>query len=337
MTLNVLCPGGRDPEQHFADGPGTPDSGGHPPVNFHAYAAASGGAFFVDTDNCIAARQAVLVLIRHRLKQTRKAVEAVRSAGLPCLVSWKETGLQQVAAKLDSPQRLAELREIVSLADGVLTPANELLPLYQWAGARSAWFVPTPYPVDVADWDFGLPLAQRHGIFVGTRSFKQGYRHHLHAVMQAATLARQFDCRLTLVSTEGRSGIAMMKAVAGDVKLEIIEPVPYAAFLQMIAGHRIVFQRDGGAVPGQIAGDALLSRTPCVGGNGVVDGLAFPHLSSHGRSADALGAVAESLLTDDDAWRRATGESLRLAQEKLSFAVIARRLREVLASVAHGQ
>ena len=33
MKLAVLNPGGRDPDQLFPDGAGTPEDRGHPPVN----------------------------------------------------------------------------------------------------------------------------------------------------------------------------------------------------------------------------------------------------------------------------------------------------------------
>ena len=41
------------------------------------------------------------------------------------------------------------------------------------------------------------------------------------------------------------------------------------------ARHKIVLQADKSAVPGQVAGDALLCRMPCVGGDGAIDRLAF--------------------------------------------------------------
>jgi hypothetical protein len=43
FRLAVLNPGGRDPNQSFSSGAGTPDAAGHAPVNFHAYAACTNG------------------------------------------------------------------------------------------------------------------------------------------------------------------------------------------------------------------------------------------------------------------------------------------------------
>jgi hypothetical protein len=86
---------------------------------------------------------------------------------------------------------------------------------------------------------------------------------------------------------------------------------------------RVIFQRDTSAVPGQIAGDALLCRLPCVGGNGAVDRDAFGHLSE-----------IEPLLRDDEAWRAAVEESQQRAQAQLSFAAGAERLRIFFAHLA---
>ena len=42
----------------------------------------------------------------------------------------------------------------------------------------------------------------------------------------------------------------------------------YVDYLRVMAAHKIVFQLDTSFVPGQVAGDALICRLPCVGGNG---------------------------------------------------------------------
>ena len=275
MILNVLNPKGRDPEQRFTAGPGSADGSGHPPVNFHAYAACTRGTFHNDTHRCVADRRPILVLIRHRLRQTLNAINEIKKSGLPCFVSWKETGLQQVAAQLDTASRLALFRDIVRHSDAVITPSDELIPLYDWASPTMIHFVPTPYPLEHEAWNFSRPLAERDGIFIGTRSFKHLYRNHLHVVTLAASLARRNQCRLTIVNSEGRSGMHLIEALeVPPDQLNVIERMPYLKYLQTMAEHRLVLQWDSGSVPGQVAGDALLCRMPCVGGNGVVDRLA---------------------------------------------------------------
>ena len=44
FRLTVLNPGGRDREQQFHELP-APEQGAHPPINFHAFAACTLGAF----------------------------------------------------------------------------------------------------------------------------------------------------------------------------------------------------------------------------------------------------------------------------------------------------
>lgn len=334
MNFNVLNPHGRDPEQHFRDGAGDPGDPGHAPVNFHAYAACTDGAFHVDPRRCIEEQRPVLVLIRHRLRQTLKVVQQLKGAGLRCFVCWKETGLQQVAAQLSSPSRLAMFRQIVAAADGVITPNDELIPLYQWAApGRAVHFVPTPYPVTESQWDFSRPFSERAGLFIGTRSFKNLYRTHLSLMALAAMLVREHDCPLTVINTEGRDGRRLIEAFdlpAG--RLNIAEPLPYTGYLKLMASHRLVLQWDLGAVPGQVAGDALLCRMPCVGGNGVIERLAFPSTCGGGRTGETLGLLASALLTDEAAWHDQVDVAGKLAIERLSYPIVARRLAAIAAA-----
>lgn len=52
-----------------------------------------------------------------------------------------------------------------------------------------------------------------------------------------------------------------------------------------MARHKIVLQLDRSHVPGQVAGDALLCRIPCVGGDGAIERITFQKLAA---KAEAL-------------------------------------------------
>ena len=74
MKLAVLNPGGRDPQQSFPDGAGTPDEKLHPPVNYHAFAACTGSS--VTKKDKSAARHAIAasgfaLLMRFKSSQQR--------------------------------------------------------------------------------------------------------------------------------------------------------------------------------------------------------------------------------------------------------------------------
>ena len=59
-------------------------------------------------------------------------------------------------------------------------------------------------------------------------------------------------------------------------KLRLIEKwKAYPDYLRDVARHKIVLQLDRSHVPGQVAGDALLCRIPCVGGDGAIERIAF--------------------------------------------------------------
>ena len=313
MQLAVLNPAGRDREQRFPDGAGAPDARVHAPVNYHAYAACTGGGFFRDAKMIPSEMRAILLLLRSDLKPALAALKTLKAAGLTVAVSWKESGQHQVAKQLDAAANLALFREICALADGALSSTPELVPLYRAAGAKAAEFIPTPYPADDARWDFSRPLAERSGIFIGTREWDVPSRNHAAALLRACSLG----VPVTVFNLDGRTGRKKLDAL-GCASLHVIESrLPYSEYLREMAKCRVVFQLDASAVPGQVAGDALLCRMPCAGGNGAVDQIAF------GDDADV-----ESLLRDDAAWRGAVDASQARALASLSFAAVSPRLRE---------
>ncbi len=331
--LSVLNAGGSDPYQPFPDGAGVPASGGaraHAPVNYHAYAACTRGAFHRKATT-LPPSGPVLVLLRRDLKLALKTVEALKSAKRPVAISLKESGYHQVAAMLSDARRLSQFREVCALADGVISSTPELVPFYRGAGARVVEFIPTPYPVDVSAWDFSRPLRERSGIFIGTREFSVISRQHLAALLAVKGLGAEVP--VTVVNTEGRSGRRQLEAL--DIpRLKIMEGrLDYPAYLSMVARHRVVFQLDRSAVPGQVAGDSLLCGMPCVGGDGAIERTAFTESCGFGRSTTELQELTLRLLKDDEAWTALWSAARQRALEQLSFRAGAGRLSRFVAAL----
>ena len=116
--------------------------------------------------------------------------------------------------------------------------------------------------------------------------------------------------------------------------LRILEKrLPYREYLAEMARHKIVLQADKSSVPGQVAGDALLCRLPCVGGDGAIDRLGFPATSGYGRSLGELPELAARLLSEPKFYGEIVAESQERARERLSFAVVARQLEEFFAKL----
>jgi hypothetical protein len=319
MQLAVLNQSGGDPEQSFLDGAGAPDPRIHPPVNYHAYAACTRGAFFREAKRIPEGMRAVLVLLRSNLKTALTVVKSLKAQDRIVAISCKESGQHQIAMQLDSAAHVAMFRELCALAHGALSSTPELVQLYRAAGARLTEFIPTPYPVDDERWDFSRPLAERSGIFIGTREWQVPSRNHAAALLRACSLG----VPVTVFNHDGRAGRKKLDAI-GCASLRVIESrLPYPDYLREMAKCRVVFQLDSSAVPGQVAGDALLCRMPCIGGNGAVDQVAFSH-----------GANLESLLRDDTAWRDAVKASQVRACEALSFSAGAARLGEFFGALA---
>jgi hypothetical protein len=118
-------------------------------------------------------------------------------------------------------------------------------------------------------------------------------------------------------------------------KLNIINgKQAYIDYLQIVKKHKIILQLDRSGVPGQVAGDALLCRTVCVGGDGVIERIAFPNSCGNGRSFDQILSVATDLVKETS--RRATAimESQWRALERISFRALRPQLAAFFAHIA---
>ena len=101
---------------------------------------------------------------------------------------------------------------------------------------------------------------------------------------------------------------------------------PYPRYLRGVAKHKLIFQLDASAVPGQVAGDALLCRVPCIGGNGTTERLAFPDLCGHGRTTEQLFDLAARLLEHPHDVASVMERAVSDARESLSYVVVAEQL-----------
>ncbi|HEV3410594.1 MAG TPA: hypothetical protein VG095_09880 [Chthoniobacterales bacterium] len=337
FRLNVLNPGGHDPEQDFAQG-ATPDSGAHAPVNFHAYAACTGGTFLREADAAVESQHPVLLLLRGDFRETERALGLLKKARVPVVVSFKETGLHQIADQLSDPARLRRFIRIATEAEGCIAPTPEAADIFRGVRRSSAGvaFIPTPYPLHDPKWDFSRPVEERSGIFVGTREWDVPSRNHFAALAMARELSESTGAHVTVYDFDGRKGARLLRELGfAEGTLQVLtERRGYAHYMGVLAAHRIVFQLDTSFVPGQVAGDALLCRLPCIGGNGAVDRLGHPRTCGHGRSGNRMLDLAAELLNDRRAYEQAIADSQRAAAQYLSFDGIARELEKFYRSIA---
>ena len=336
FKLAILNPKGRDPEQHFPDAAGPPSDTAHAPVNFHAFAACTRGGFFRDDRAIPAGVQAVVLLLRSDLGASRQALLELRATGKTVAISFKEAGAMQIAAQLAKPAQLKLFQEICQRADGAIATTPDAPPLYTAAGARSVEFIPTPYPVEDPAWDFATPLEDRRGIFVGTREFSVPQRNHLAALLTIKTLAESMLEPVTVFNGDGWRGRRMLDRLGfTEGQLHVIEKrLPYPQYLRLVAQHKLVWQLDASAVPGQVAGDALLCRIPCVGGNGATERLVFPDLCGHGRGPEQLFDLAARLLEHPHDCADLIERSCALARDRLSFASVEKQLARFFTRLA---
>jgi hypothetical protein len=329
MKVAVLNPRGHDPDQTFPDFAGAPDERVHAPVNYHAFAACTGGGFYRDWQAIPPDTRAVIVLLTRDLSRAAKAIIGLRRTKRAVVLAWKEAGGHQLADQLASAGRLAFFRELCERSDGAIATTPDLVPLFLWCGAPRVEFIPTPYPVEDARWDFARPEEERRGVLIGTREFFTPTRNHLAALLLIRRLAEGMGEPVTVFNGDGWRGRRLLRGLgyaAGMLRV-VEERLPYPKYLRAVAKHRFVFQLDASTVPGQVAGDALLARVPCVGGHGTTERLVFPELCGHGRTHEQLFDLAARLFEHMHDGAEHVVQALDKARHTLSFARGAEALR----------
>jgi hypothetical protein len=331
FRLSVLNPGGRDLEQYFDELVG-PEASAHPPINFHAFAACTRGSVHRSAKNAIEEKRPILLLLRGNFRATERALIECQKAKRTVAVALKETGLHQIAEQLRDPGRLRRFLRVVARADGCIATTPEAAEIFRRVRLKqetdTVAFIATPYPLEEKPWDFAVPPNQQSGIFVGTREWDVPSRNHLSALLLAREISVATDEPVTVFNLAGRKGSKLLTALEFPPrKLRVHDKhEPYAEYLRVVAKHKIVLQLDRSRVPGQVAGDALLARTICVGGDGAIERIAFAKFCGEGRTTAQLKTLASELLKNTDARATAVVETQWRAAERLSFHAVRKQL-----------
>ncbi len=339
FRLSVLNPGGRDLEQYF-DQPSRPDAQTHPPINFHGFAACTGGSVHRAAKNAIEEKRPILLLLRGNFRATERALTQCRQAKRPVAIALKETGLHQIAEQLRDRGRLARFLRIVAAADGCIATTPEAAEIFRRArlkhNAETVAFLPTPYPLEEKPWDFAVPPNQQSGIFVGTREWDVPSRNHFAALLLAREISAASDEPVTVFNLDGRKGAKLLEELkfpSGKLRIHDKRKA-YPDYLREVAKHKIVLQLDRSRVPGQVAGDALLARTICVGGDGAVERIAFANFCGEGRTTAQLKTIALELLKNTAGRATAIIESQWRAAERVSFQAVRKQLAIFFSRIA---
>ncbi len=341
FRLTVLNPAGRDPEQHFQEA-ASPEGQEHPPINFHGYAACTSGVFHYDTRRAIAEATPVLLLLRGDFRNSERALSELKKHGRTVAVSLKETGLHQIAQQLCDHEKLSRFMKIVGQADGCIATTPEAAEIYQHArwkhSPATVAFVPTPYPLEDRQWNFSVPPDDQSGIFLGTREWDVPSRNHFAALLVARQLCEETGEPVTVVNLDGYKARRLLWEIKfPEGKFHIIEQEkPYRDYLREVARHKIVLQLDRSRVPGQVAGDTLLCRTVCVGGDGAIERIAFQKTCGQGRTIDEIASVALELLKNADSRAAIIADSQERAEKRLSFRAVRSQLAKFFGQTAPG-
>ena len=281
----------------------------------------------------------MLLLLRSDLRASERALTDSKTEGRTVAVSLKETGLHQIAQQLRDPAKLSRLVKIVANADGCIATTPEAAEIYQRVRCKhdptTVAFIPTPYPIEDQRWDFSVPRNEQFGIFVGTREWDVPSRNHFAALLVARQLSETTGEPVTVVNLDGYRGRRLLGELNfPEGKLRLMEKrKAYPDYLRDVARHKIVLQLDRSHVPGQVAGDALLCRIPCVGGDGAIERIAFSKTCGEGRTINEITSMALDLLKSLELRDAVVAESQERARERLSFQAVRSQLAKFFANV----
>src|SRR5262249_15360500 len=216
------------------------------------------------------------------------------------------------------PAKSSRFIRIVTQADACIATTSEAAEIFQLMRPNSPMkvaFIPTPYPVADQRWDFSVPRNEQSGIFVGTREWDVPSRNHVAALLIARQLCEETGEPVTVFNLDGYKGRRLLGELNfPEGKLRLIEKrKPYPDYLGNVARHKIVLQLDCSHVPGQVAGDALLCRIPCVGGDGAIERIAFSKTCGESRTINELASMASDLLKNAELREAVVAESQKRA------------------------
>src|SRR5205814_3202744 len=190
-----------------------------------------------------------------------------------------------------------------------------------------------PCPVEDQRWNFCLPPNEQTGIFVGTREWDVPSRNHFAALLVARQLCDATGEPVTVVNLDGYKARRLLSELKfPEEKLHVIgKRKSYPEYLRDVSRHKIVLQLDRSHVPGQLAGDALLCRIPCVGGDGAIERIAFSKTSREVRTLNEVASMASDLLKNPELREAVVAESQERARERLSFEAVRSQLAKFFA------
>jgi len=331
MQLCVLNPSGKETDQLFPDFAGKPDVHKHPPLGYRGFAACTGGGYYRKDASIPEHERRVLLILNSNLKACRQTVINLRRAGKTIILAWNRPGAFELESVLRSPSDLSLFREICGRAHGALAVTSDLEPVFRGGGIMHVETIPMPLPVESSEWDFSIRPEDRQGIFLGTWDRSDVSRRHLTALMGLRDVVSQMYEPLTVFNLDGWRGRRWLRQLGyPSGLLRVIERrLPHVEYLRKMATHKMVFQLDASAGSGAVAGDALLCRIPCVGGNGVTERIIFPELSDPRLpTPDVLYAVSRLLDHGHDR-ELAVEQALNIARQRLSFEVIQQSLEQL--------
>jgi|GEM_PF-4236950 len=305
------------------------------PIGLHGIALASGGAIHTDLASALSEGEPILVLGSEDLRKTEETLLQIRHQGISSAIAWPDRFVATLTAAAKGDQA-ATIGRILAVADLAVCTDKGLMDVFASChDATPRAYFPSPYPIAHPDWDTIAGVKNRSGVLIGGFPFHNGLESALcRETLQFSVLLAKVCQHKISVFSEISPRLADEMAAAGLEVSEVhivAEPKTYAEYLEVLGRHSLIVDPSRGSRRmGSLAGDALLTRGICLGGDSDLDTLLFPGLQLSSATPEELRARVVELLNDPLSHAEAVADAARRALAEISFEAARTRVRSLL-------
>ena len=237
----------------------------------------------------------ILVMVKDDPKELFPLISKLKLMKKTVGIAFHENG-NYFSLKANDLAWLHELKSLVEMGDyfwNLNVPLEEFFSQVFDVPIFSCWHA---FP---HDWNHGftVPIENREGIFIGTRTLSQNLKRNTLFSLGVANKIAAENKTFATFFCEDKIDLKFMQSYLINLGLEntriIPGPLPYESWLKLIATHKVLFQMDASDTLGQVVGDAVLVGVPSVGGTTVNSHL-FGTYCEVGDHAPALSAILEN-------------------------------------------
>lgn len=328
---------------YFHQGAGKPGDTPVLPLGLNSLAACTRGSIHRDHDSVFDGEEPLLVILEGQLENDQRRLTEI-SSSLPnrqVLATWREGALPKLISQIGSHSvEKAFNTELLKLIHGIIS-----------IDRRSAKCVETelrldkphlnvylPCPVEISDWSFALPIANRdRGIFLSADGYDPLSPLHKTRVEFINQLIAKTQPKVTIFQKNNTQSYLPALSIPDNLVTQI-DSLDYLAYLELMAQHRLTTGFATNFIGGELMNDSVMTNTLFVGGNAEnhLEDHLFPEtsLNTHNSSIPKAVAEASRFLSHTEEFRESLIHAKTLATQHISFDTVSDQIADFVNSLS---